>query len=97
MLGCMKPMSSPMMKRMLGFDCCADAGAVCCCAVAGVIVIADAAQRANRPTVRLLGLSMIDLPIASEEEAATNIDTAPRRNRHGQNLPDLKPNRVTVA
>src|SRR6476660_7005023 len=22
MLGCIQPMSSPMMKRMLGFDCC---------------------------------------------------------------------------
>src|SRR5262249_50726192 len=26
MRGCIRPMSSPMMKRMLGFCCCADAG-----------------------------------------------------------------------
>src|SRR6185503_155249 len=29
MLGCIQPMSSPMMKRMLGFDCC------CACAKLG--------------------------------------------------------------
>jgi hypothetical protein len=28
MLGCIQPMSSPMMKRMLGFCCCADAGMI---------------------------------------------------------------------
>ena len=35
MLGCIQPMSSPMMKRILGFCCC------CCCAAAGVLVGPD--------------------------------------------------------
>ena len=34
MLGCIQPMSSPMMKRMLGFCCC-------CCASAGVLAGPD--------------------------------------------------------
>src|SRR6516165_9109374 len=42
MLGCMKPMSSPMMKRMLGF--------CCCCADAGALAIEIAAVPANKPS-----------------------------------------------
>ena len=42
MLGCMMPMSSPMMKRMLGF--CA------VCAAAGVLASPDAAINADAPS-----------------------------------------------
>src|SRR3954453_17129922 len=38
MLGCIQPISSPMMKRMLGFCCCC---CCCCCAAAGVLVGPD--------------------------------------------------------
>src|SRR5262245_1793575 len=38
MLGCIQPMSSPMMKSMFGF--------CCCCAAAGIIVIMPAAMNA---------------------------------------------------
>src|SRR5215831_12553779 len=43
MLGCIQPMSSPMMKRMLGFACCC-----CCCAAAGRLTTILAATSAGR-------------------------------------------------
>src|ERR1700742_3988353 len=46
MLGCIQPMSSPMMKRMLGFACCCCC--CCCCADAGAQAIATAANDDNR-------------------------------------------------
>src|SRR5262249_15768055 len=41
MPGCIQPMSSPMMNRMLGFDCC--------CAEVGVTVAIVEATRASAP------------------------------------------------
>jgi hypothetical protein len=46
MLGCIQPMSSPMMKRMLGF--------CCCCALATVM----AANDARRPRQNVLVILM---------------------------------------
>src|SRR5262245_21287446 len=46
MLGCIQPMSSPMMKRMLGF--------CCCCALAAVM----AANDARRPRHKFLLILM---------------------------------------
>src|SRR5215831_11767683 len=46
MLGCIQPMSSPMMKRMLGF--------CCCCALAAVM----AANDARRPRQKFLVILM---------------------------------------
>src|SRR5262245_13135528 len=46
MLGCIQPMSSPMMKRMLGF--------CCCCALAAVM----AANDARRPRHKFLLIRM---------------------------------------
>src|ERR1043165_329600 len=51
MLGCMMPISSPMMKRMLGF--------CCCCAAAGRLAAEIAAIEATQPgqtylTIRIL-------------------------------------------
>src|SRR4029453_17933232 len=43
MLGCIQPISSPMMKRMLGFCCC-------CCAATGALATTAAAATANRPS-----------------------------------------------
>src|SRR5262245_17145707 len=40
MLGCIQPMSSPMMKRMLGF--------CCCCAAAGILATTPTATNATR-------------------------------------------------
>src|SRR4051794_15006262 len=42
MLGCMMPISSPMMKRMLGF--------CCCCAAAGRLAAATTANSASKPS-----------------------------------------------
>src|SRR5262249_60356761 len=47
MLGCIQPMSSPMMKRMLGLACC-------CCAAAGGLVTTPTASAANRPSQTVL-------------------------------------------
>src|SRR5262245_14614379 len=44
MLGCIQPMSSPMMNRMFGLDCC--------CANAGRAVAVAAAARPTRPLRR---------------------------------------------
>src|SRR6476660_10483519 len=42
MLGCIQPMSSPMMTRMLGF--------CCCCAAAGRLAAATTANSASKPS-----------------------------------------------
>src|SRR5271166_809843 len=54
MLGCIQPMSSPMMKRMLGLACC-------CCAAAGVLATVTAADNASRPSQMLLAITIINL------------------------------------
>src|SRR5580700_8428137 len=54
MLGCIQPMSSPMMKRMLGFACC-------CCAAAGVLATVTATNDANRASQMPLALTIIYL------------------------------------
>src|SRR5262249_28215572 len=56
MLGCIQPMSSPMMKRILGFCCgcccccCCWAGRCicCCCAAAGILAAMPPATNASR-------------------------------------------------
>ena len=53
MLGCIQPMSSPMMKRMLGF--------CCCCAAAGVLAAVIAAIEASKPSQIYLTMLMLDL------------------------------------
>ena len=45
MLGCIQPMSSPMMNRMLGFFSCAAAGATPATVAASAIGIAAASRR----------------------------------------------------
>src|SRR5215471_18484977 len=55
MPGCMKPMSSPMMKRMLGF--------CCCCAAAGALVTIAEAIAASEPSQRFR-MMLIDFSIA---------------------------------
>src|SRR5262245_31810553 len=52
MLGCIQPMSSPMMKRMLGF--------CCCWATAGVFTTSTATMEASRPSQ--VYLAMLTLP-----------------------------------
>src|SRR5262245_1125977 len=51
MLGCIQPMSSPIMKRMLGF--------CCCCANAGVIAAATMAAPARIPRHNFRTLSLL--------------------------------------
>ncbi len=46
MLGCIQPMSSPMMKRMLGF--------CCCCAAAGALAAITATNDTSRPRQNFL-------------------------------------------
>src|SRR5262249_41062971 len=50
MLGCIQPISSPMMKRMLGFDC------GCCCARAGKPASTTNVNGANRPIAAFLNI-----------------------------------------
>src|SRR5262245_14728550 len=52
MLGCIQPISSPMMKRMLGF-CCG------CCAAAGTLAIVKPASDASRPSQGVLIMRMV--------------------------------------
>ena len=47
MLGCIQPISSPMMNRILGFVCCCGGGV--CCADAGAPTISTGASAASRP------------------------------------------------
>src|SRR5271166_5466725 len=54
MLGCIQPMSSPMMKRMLGLACC-------CCAAAGMLVTVTATNNASRPSQMPLAMTIINL------------------------------------
>src|SRR5262245_46524513 len=58
MLGCIQPMSSPMMKRMLGF--------CCCCAAAGMLATVTVASTANNPRqmfpATLMARSFVDCP-----------------------------------
>src|SRR5262249_48724324 len=56
MLGCIQPMSSPMMKRMLGFACCC-----CCCAAAGRLAARPTATNATRAGQSLRMSFMEDL------------------------------------
>src|SRR5215510_1465424 len=52
MLGCIQPMSSPMMKRMLGF--------CVCCAAAGMLDTIKAASNINTPSqVILIGTRIV--------------------------------------
>src|SRR3954470_14494151 len=53
MPGCMMPMSSPMMKRMLGF--------CCCCAAAGRLAADIAAIEVSKPSQIHLTTLMLDL------------------------------------
>src|SRR5262245_15242050 len=67
MLGCIQPMSSPMMKSMLGF-CCG------CCAAAGVLAAVTATNDASRPRQTLLVIlmdlfSMVWLPEMGRQPA----------------------------
>src|SRR5215813_2344878 len=55
MLGCIHPMTSPMMKRMFGFG---DG----CCAIAGAFVVIAAANSPIKPSQSLLLGVMIELP-----------------------------------
>ncbi len=50
MLGCIQPMSSPMMNRMLGF---------CSCAAAGALAIVARANDASRPSQAALVMRMV--------------------------------------
>src|SRR5881628_1402825 len=51
MPGCIMPMSSPMMKRMLGF--------CCCCAAAGRLAAVIAAIEASKPCQIYLAILMV--------------------------------------
>src|SRR6516164_1618472 len=55
MLGCIQPMSSPMMKRMLGFRCCCCA---CCCAAAGTLAAVMGTNDASSPRKSFLVIRM---------------------------------------
>src|SRR5262245_61712113 len=72
MLGCIQPMSSPMMKMMLGF--------CCCCATAGVLATIPMARNASRASRRFRRTVM------SKPPRSMKIEDARRRTvavRHG--------------
>src|SRR5215831_16420163 len=56
MLGCIHPISSPMMKRMLGFCPC---GCCCCWAEAGMLAIVVAAHATTRAPQIVLNMRMV--------------------------------------
>src|SRR6516164_3940623 len=56
MLGCIQPMSSPMMKRMMGFCCCADA----------VPTTVTVAKNVSTASQTILVMLMVVLTILSE-------------------------------
>src|SRR5271166_4059258 len=64
MLGCIQPMSSPMMKRMLGFACC-------CCAAAGMLATVTATNNASRLSQIFLTMLMVLLVLAARDEAGS--------------------------
>src|SRR6202012_3031312 len=69
MLGCIHPMSSPMMKRMLGFCPC---GCCCCWAEVGmlaIVVTPHAKARAHQIALNLLMVAVLD-PAADARAAA---------------------------
>src|SRR5215469_7194690 len=65
MRGCIQPMSSPMMKRMLGF--------CCCCAAAGILATNIAVSDANT-------LSQVFLIMVRSFSIKTSCQSAPSRN-----------------
>ena len=77
MLGCIQPMSSPMMKRMLGF--------CCCCAAAGMLAAIMAANDANRPSQIYLAILMlvssVRLPVRADSLCPTAL-SMPHARRH---------------
>src|SRR5262245_23158757 len=77
MLGCIQPMSSPMMKRMLGFCCC-------CCAAAGTLVAVTATNGASKPRQNFLVILMtylLTLEAARMGPAARARLVAPKSRR----------------
>ena len=72
MLGCIQPMSSPMMNTMLGFGCCAAAGAP---------AVVTATAMASRPSQIVLVMLMFELTLPLLPGGAGSFALlAPRRN-----------------
>src|SRR5262245_24712149 len=73
MLGCIQPMSSPIMKRMLGF--------CVCCAAAGMLDTIKAASNVNTPSqVILIGTRIVSAPRVCNRPPAAQ--TPPARHSH---------------
>src|SRR5215472_8174009 len=79
MLGCIQPMSSPMMKRMLGF--------CCCCAAAGVVATITAMSEPSRPShiclaiLLLLFVNKYRLPVTGRQPAPYALRREPSTSR----------------
>src|SRR5262245_11369431 len=70
MLGCIQPMSSPMMNRMLGFCSCAAAGATPATVAASAIGTAAANRRFDRAFISGLPLSLVELGLRTRQRRA---------------------------
>jgi hypothetical protein len=86
MLGCIQPMSSPMMKRMLGF--------CCCCAVAGTLAAIAATNNASRPRQSLLVILMacfLSFGCPNRAGSRCPVTIAPNVRRDGMNATLIAP------
>src|SRR5262249_20054454 len=65
MLGCIQPMSSPMMKRILGFcPCCAEAGTL------AIVMVIHITTRAPQIVLNLLMVALSSMSAAEARAAA---------------------------
>src|SRR6516165_356624 len=81
MLGCIHPMSSPMMKRMLGFCPC---GCCCCWAEAGMLAIVVAVHittRAPQIDLNRLMVAFLSVGFVSAAEAWAAASARPPTDR----------------
>src|SRR5580700_1101391 len=69
MLGCIQPMSSPMMNMMLGF--------CCCCAMAGGLAIVMAASAASNPRWIFAVMFMVRAPAVPEMGRVSALPSVP--------------------
>src|SRR5262249_47437946 len=92
MLGCIQPMSSPMMKRILGFACCCCCCGGCCCADAGTLAVTTA-HGANTPSQQFLVMIIFASSVMAARDgpaAGARFTIAPAFQRDDVEQPALR-------
>src|SRR5215471_15712439 len=82
MLGCIQPMSSPMMKRMLGFCCC-------CCAFAAVMAMNDESRPRKNLLVELMAC-FLSSGCPNRAGSRRPVTVTPKVQREGMHAPLLR-------